>query len=204
MRSAASGQARINPTGQCCFLQLRQGCCRALLRGCLVALRPGGFCAKRRQADPSREKPPPMPPRPTPPKKARRKSTRSPRRPGPDRPGRQPGMRLARPPGRRACCGATISIPPSAISTFTTASAARARHIQATFRCLVRQGNIDPKAQESLNGRVHACWLNPASSLPATAAAPPAQAPAATRRNRPALDGVHRWDEFRQLRHARA
>jgi hypothetical protein len=40
-------------------------------------------------------------------------------------------------------------------------------HIQATFRCLVRQGNIDPKAQESLNGRVHACWLNP--GLPPTA-----------------------------------
>jgi hypothetical protein len=34
-------------------------------------------------------------------------------------------------------------------------------HIQATFRCLVRQGNIDPKAQETLSGRVHACWLNP-------------------------------------------
>jgi hypothetical protein len=47
-------------------------------------------------------------------------------------------------------------------------------HIQATFRCLVRQGNIDPKAQETLNGRVHACWLNP--GLPPT---PPeaAQAP---------------------------
>ena len=49
-------------------------------------------------------------------------------------------------------------------------------HIQATFRCLVRQGNIDPKAQETLNGRVHACWLNP--GLPPT---PPeaTQAPAA-------------------------
>lgn len=50
-------------------------------------------------------------------------------------------------------------------------------HIQATFRCLVRQGNIDPKAQETLNGRVHACWLNP--GLPPTEpvaaqAAPPA------------------------------
>ncbi len=52
-------------------------------------------------------------------------------------------------------------------------------HIQATFRCLVRQGNIDPKAQETLNGRVHACWLNPGlEPTPATAAAPPA--PAAT------------------------
>jgi hypothetical protein len=48
-------------------------------------------------------------------------------------------------------------------------------HIQATFRCLVRQGDIDPKAQETLNGRVHACWLNP--GLPPAAAA---KAPAAT------------------------
>ena len=54
-------------------------------------------------------------------------------------------------------------------------------HIQATFRCLVRQGNIDPKQQETLNGRVHACWLNPnLDPAPATAAAPPAQPPAAT------------------------
>ena len=55
-------------------------------------------------------------------------------------------------------------------------------HIQATFRCLVRQGNIDPKQQETLNGRVHACWLNPnLEPAPATAAAPPAApAPAST------------------------
>lgn len=44
-------------------------------------------------------------------------------------------------------------------------------HIQATFRCIVRQGNIDPKAPETLNGRVHACWLNPGlSPAPASAA----------------------------------
>src|SRR5579872_2982504 len=36
-----------------------------------------------------------------------------------------------------------------------------ANHIQATFRCVILQGDIDPKAPESLNGRVHACWLNP-------------------------------------------
>ena len=42
-------------------------------------------------------------------------------------------------------------------------------HIQATFRCLVRQGNIDPKAQETLNSRVFACWLNPALPPPAAA-----------------------------------
>lgn len=50
-------------------------------------------------------------------------------------------------------------------------------HIQATFRCLVRQGNIDPKAQETLNGRVHACWLNPGLEPTAADASP---APAAT------------------------
>jgi hypothetical protein len=58
-------------------------------------------------------------------------------------------------------------------------------HIQATFRCVVRQGPFDPKAAESLYARVHACWINPAMQ-PATAAAPPpaanplAKAPAAT------------------------
>ncbi|MEW6767759.1 MAG: beta-1-3, beta-1-6-glucan biosynthesis protein [Pseudomonadota bacterium] len=35
-------------------------------------------------------------------------------------------------------------------------------HVQATFRCLVRfGGQIDPKVAETLNGRVHACWINP-------------------------------------------
>ena len=36
-----------------------------------------------------------------------------------------------------------------------------AGHIQATFRCLVRQGNIDAKATDTLNSRVHGCWVNP-------------------------------------------
>ena len=46
-------------------------------------------------------------------------------------------------------------------------------HIQSTFRCLVRQGNIDPKVPESLNGRVHACWIDPAlaAASPSPAAA---------------------------------
>jgi len=51
-------------------------------------------------------------------------------------------------------------------------------HVQAAFRCLVRQGHMDPKAQESLNGRVHACWLNPALEPAAAAAAAPSAAPA--------------------------
>ena len=51
-------------------------------------------------------------------------------------------------------------------------------HIQATFRCLVRQGNIDPKQPETLNGRIHACWLNPGlEPTPAAAAAQPPAAP---------------------------
>jgi hypothetical protein len=41
-------------------------------------------------------------------------------------------------------------------------------HIQTTFRCVLKQGNIDPKAPESLSTRVHGCWINP--SLPAQAA----------------------------------
>jgi hypothetical protein len=69
-------------------------------------------------------------------------------------------------------------------------------HVQATFRCLVRFFSaIDPKVPDSLNGRVHACWINPAAqpqaavaavpatppttgAAPAPAAAPPAAAPA--------------------------
>jgi len=49
-------------------------------------------------------------------------------------------------------------------------------HIQATFRCLVLHANtIDPKAADSLNGRVHACWINPAlqDAAPAAAVPPP-------------------------------
>ena len=59
-------------------------------------------------------------------------------------------------------------------------------HIQAAFRCVVRQGNnIDPKQQESLAGRVHACWLNPGLEPPAaTAANQPA--PAASSGSAPA------------------
>ncbi len=47
-------------------------------------------------------------------------------------------------------------------------------HIQAAFRCLVLHGNnIDPKAADSLHGRVHACWINPLTpSLPPAPAAP--------------------------------
>jgi hypothetical protein len=51
-------------------------------------------------------------------------------------------------------------------------------HVQATFRCLTRfGGQIDPKVAETLNSRVHACWINPnAQPQQATAAAPPAAA----------------------------
>src|SRR5471032_2395153 len=47
-------------------------------------------------------------------------------------------------------------------------------HVQATFRCLVRFGAIDPKAPESLSGRVHACWINPNAQPQTAAAAQPA------------------------------
>jgi hypothetical protein len=51
-------------------------------------------------------------------------------------------------------------------------------HIQATFRCLLLHStNIDPKAADSLNSRVQACWINP--TPPAAPAAPAAPPPAA-------------------------
>jgi hypothetical protein len=66
-----------------------------------------------------------------------------------------------------------------------------ASHIQAAFRCLVRMGPFDSKtadskpadgkpqenkAPDSLNSRVHACWINPGP-------ANPQDAPAATTAN---------------------
>jgi hypothetical protein len=51
-------------------------------------------------------------------------------------------------------------------------------HVQATFRCLVRFfGSIDPKVPDSLNGRVHACWINPGTQPQAAVAATPATPP---------------------------
>jgi len=44
-----------------------------------------------------------------------------------------------------------------------------AGHIQATFRCLVRQGSIDPKATDTVNSRVHGCWINPTAEAKGTA-----------------------------------
>jgi hypothetical protein len=67
-------------------------------------------------------------------------------------------------------------------------------HVQATFRCLVRFGALDPKVPDSLNGRVHACWINP-NAQPQTVAITPvtpapgggaAPAPAATPEAKPA------------------
>ena len=46
-----------------------------------------------------------------------------------------------------------------------------APHIQAAFRCVVKQGELDPKAPDSLNERVHACWVNPLLEPPAPAPA---------------------------------
>ena len=54
-------------------------------------------------------------------------------------------------------------------------------HIQATFRCLTRFGNqIDPKVAETLDSKVHACWINPGAQPQTAAAAAPPAAPAAT------------------------
>jgi len=48
-------------------------------------------------------------------------------------------------------------------------------HLKLAFRCLVRQGKIDPKARERVDARAHQCWVNPDY----IAAPPAAPAPAA-------------------------
>jgi len=49
-------------------------------------------------------------------------------------------------------------------------------HVQAAFRCLLKQGKPDfkdPKAAEALNARTLACWINP---TPENVAPPPSAA----------------------------
>jgi hypothetical protein len=53
-------------------------------------------------------------------------------------------------------------------------------HLQAAFRCVIKQGPIDPKALQTLNGRVFSCWLHP-NETPQPAANAPAQTPAPPR-----------------------
>ncbi|WOH47456.1 beta-1-3, beta-1-6-glucan biosynthesis protein [Bradyrhizobium sp. sBnM-33] len=46
-------------------------------------------------------------------------------------------------------------------------------HVQATFRCLTRfGGQIDPKVAETLDSRIHVCWINPGAQPQAAAASP--------------------------------
>ena len=48
-------------------------------------------------------------------------------------------------------------------------------HVQATFRCLTRfGGQIDPKVAETLDSRIHVCWINPGAQPQTAAAANPA------------------------------
>ena len=55
-------------------------------------------------------------------------------------------------------------------------------HVQQAFRCVVRQGKLDPKiaadvATNRINDRIDDCWLNPARvAQPAAAASAPAPA----------------------------
>jgi len=61
-------------------------------------------------------------------------------------------------------------------------------HIQSAFRCVVRQSaNIDPKNNQSLNSRVHSCWLNPVTTNAAASTAP---APGATVAAQPSAPNI--------------
>jgi hypothetical protein len=57
-------------------------------------------------------------------------------------------------------------------------------HVQAAFRCLTRfGGQIDPKVAETLDSRIHVCWINPGAQPQTAAAAGPAPAAPATAGN---------------------
>ncbi|WP_028346002.1 beta-1,3-glucan biosynthesis protein [Bradyrhizobium murdochi] len=60
-------------------------------------------------------------------------------------------------------------------------------HVQATFRCLTRfGGQIDPKVAETLDSRIHVCWINPGAQPQAAAAANPPPATAGSAAPAPA------------------
>jgi hypothetical protein len=42
-----------------------------------------------------------------------------------------------------------------------------AEHLKLAFRCVVKQGPMDPKATDGLAARVHACWIDPDGSTTA-------------------------------------
>jgi hypothetical protein len=51
-------------------------------------------------------------------------------------------------------------------------------HVQATFRCLLRQGTtgqstIDPKVETIISARIHACWISPSMEAGTPSAAAP-------------------------------
>jgi hypothetical protein len=53
-----------------------------------------------------------------------------------------------------------------------------AAHVQATYRCLIQQGPFDNKSPETLNARVHACWIKPPPAAAQVAPAPTTANPA--------------------------
>ena len=53
-----------------------------------------------------------------------------------------------------------------------------AAHIQAAFRCVIKQGPFDGKPADTLNSRVHACWINPGPVSSPAAPAPTTANPA--------------------------
>ncbi len=47
-----------------------------------------------------------------------------------------------------------------------------AEHLKLVFRCVIRQGPIDPKAADRLASRVHGCWITPEEPTTASTQAP--------------------------------
>lgn len=56
-----------------------------------------------------------------------------------------------------------------------------AEHLKLAFRCLIRQGPLDPKATDRLAARVHACWIDPdGATTAASQTTPPSTTPTGT------------------------
>ena len=76
-------------------------------------------------------------------------------------------------------------------------------HVQAAFRCLTRfGGQIDPKVAETLDSRIHVCWINPGAQPQAAARPARRRATAGNRRagaGRRALAGPQRQRPPRRL-----
>ena len=108
-----------------------------------------------------------------------------------DRPGRQPGMRLARPPGGQPALAGRSRHRLSPSRPLRPLWLPRRRISRPLSAAWSARAISIPRPRKRLNGRVHACWLNPALPPDAAAAAANGRRAGNVRRNRTRADGVY-------------